>query len=104
MTTYNTGESNTLDSYLEQVKQLEKENMELFMEASANRELNIYQNAIRYVMATENPGEDRAADVILRHLNGHSNSLLLYEIRAGVNAIRASRSRLAINWERAWLN
>ena len=85
MTTYNTNESAT-------------------PETNSNSELNIYQNAIRFVMATEFLDEDRAADVILRQLNGHSNSLLLYEIRAGVNAIRATRSRLVINWERAWLN
>ncbi len=64
-------------------------------------EQSVYQNAIRFVLATDDVG---AAGTILQQLNGYSNSLLLYQIRAGVIALRAAREPIAIRWEQAWLN
>ncbi len=67
-------------------------------------ELDIYQNALRFVMAAEGVDEDIAAGALLRELNGYSNSLLLYQIRAGVVALRASRRPVTVKWEQAWLH
>ncbi|MDP1679612.1 MAG: hypothetical protein Q8L02_05765 [Candidatus Nitrotoga sp.] len=68
-----------------------------------NSELNNYQSVLQFVIGTDQK-EYLNVDAILRQLNGYSNSLLLYEIRAGINAITAARSHLAIRWEDAWLN
>ncbi len=67
-------------------------------------ELSVYQNAIRFVMATDYVDEEVAAGKVLQELNGYSNSLLLYQIRAGVSAIRAARRPISVRWEAAWLN
>ena len=69
-----------------------------------NSELSNYQKVLQFVIGTKDPEEYLNVDVILRQLNGYSNSLLLYEIRAGVNAIKAARSPLDIRWEHAGLN
>ncbi len=66
--------------------------------------LDIYRNAISFVMATDYVDEDVAAGTILKELNGYSNSLLLYQMRAGVIALRALRKPTAIRWEKAWVN
>lgn len=71
---------------------------------NTNSELNNYQSVLQFVIGTEYQEEYLNVDVILQQLNGYSNSLLLYEIRAGINAITAARSHLAIRWEHAWLN
>ncbi|BBJ22250.1 hypothetical protein [Candidatus Nitrotoga sp. AM1P] len=68
-----------------------------------NSELNNYQSVLQFVIGTDQK-EYLNVDAILQQLNGYSNSLLLYEIRAGINAITAARSQLAIQWEHAWLN
>ncbi len=62
-------------------------------------EQGVYQNAIRFVLAADDAG---VAETI-QQLNGYSNSLLLYQIRAGVLSLRASRQPVAVNWEQAWL-
>ncbi len=67
-------------------------------------ELDIYQNAIRFIMAEDGLDEDGAAGNMLKELNGYSNSLLLYQIRAGVIALRAARQPITIRWEQAWLS
>jgi hypothetical protein len=72
--------------------------------ATTNSELNNYQDVLQFVIGTKDQEEYTNVDVILRQLNGYSNSLLLYEIRAGINAINAARSPLDIRWEHAWLN
>ena len=71
---------------------------------STNSELNNYHSVLQFVIGTEYQEEYLNVDVILQQLNGYSNSLLLYEIRAGIKAITAARSHLAIRWEHAWLN
>lgn len=70
---------------------------------NANSELNNYQSVLQFVLGTDQK-EYLNVDVIFQQLNGYSNSLLLYEIRAGIDAITAARSQLAIRWEHAWLN
>ncbi|CAG9933226.1 hypothetical protein [Candidatus Nitrotoga arctica] len=70
---------------------------------NTNSELNNYQSVLQFVIGTDQE-EYLNVDAILQQLNGYSNSLLLYEIRAGINAITAARSHLAIQWEHAWLN
>lgn len=70
---------------------------------NTNSELNNYQSVLQFVIGTDQK-EYLNVDAILQQLNGYSNSLLLYEIRAGINAITAARSQLAIRWEHAWLN
>jgi hypothetical protein len=72
--------------------------------ATTNSELDNYQNALQFVIGSKDQEEYSNVDAILQLLNGHSNSLLLYEIRAGINAINAARSPLDIQWEQAWLN
>lgn len=72
--------------------------------ATTNSELNNYQNVLQFVIGTKDQEEYLNVDAILRQLNGYSNSLLLYEIRAGINAIKAAQSPLNIRWEHAWLN
>ncbi|MFZ1547167.1 MAG: hypothetical protein WAT12_08705 [Candidatus Nitrotoga sp.] len=67
-------------------------------------ELNNYQNVLQFVIGNKDQEEYLNADAILRQLNSYSNSLLLYEIRAGINAIKAAQSPLDIRWEHAWLN
>ena len=71
---------------------------------STNSELNNYQSVLQFVIGTEHQEEYLNVDVIVQQLNSYSNSLLLYEIRAGINAITAARSHLAIRREHAWLN
>lgn len=71
---------------------------------TTNSELDNYQNALQFVIGTEDQKEYLNVDAVLRQLNGFSNSLLLYEIRAGINAIKAVQSPLNIQWEQAWLN
>lgn len=71
---------------------------------NTNSELNNYHSVLQFVIETEYQKEYLNVVVILQQLNGYSNSLLLYEIRAGINAITAARSQLAIRWEHAWLN
>ncbi|RFC32609.1 MAG: hypothetical protein DID91_2727703384 [Candidatus Nitrotoga sp. MKT] len=71
---------------------------------TTNSELDNYQNALQFVIGTEDQKEYLNVDAVLRQLNGYSNSLLLYEIRAGINAIKAAQSPLNIQWEQAWLN
>ncbi|RFC37337.1 MAG: hypothetical protein DID90_2727553255 [Candidatus Nitrotoga sp. LAW] len=71
---------------------------------TTNSELDNYQNALQFVIGTEGQKEYLNVDAVLRQLNGYSNSLLLYEIRAGINAIKAAQSPLNIQWEQAWLN
>jgi hypothetical protein len=71
---------------------------------NTHSELNDYQSVLQFVVGTEYKKEYVNVDAILQQLNGYSNSLLLYEIRAGINAITAARSHLAIQWEHAWLN
>ncbi len=63
-------------------------------------EQGVYQKAIRFVLATDAASEAGT----IQQLNGYSNSLLLYQIRAGVIALRAAREPIAIRWEQAWLN
>ena len=70
---------------------------------NTNSELNNYQSVLQFVIGTDQK-EYLNVDAILQQLNSYSNSLLLYEIRAGINAITAARSHLAIQWEHAWLN
>ncbi|CAH1904010.1 conserved hypothetical protein [Candidatus Nitrotoga sp. HW29] len=70
---------------------------------NTNSELNNYQNVLQFVIEIDQK-EYLNVDAVLQQLNGYSNSLLLYEIRAGINAITAARSQLAISWEHAWLN
>jgi hypothetical protein len=70
---------------------------------NTNSELNNYQSVLQFVIGTDQK-EYLNVDAILQQLNGYSNSLLLYEIRAGINAITAAQSQLAIRWEHAWLN
>ena len=71
---------------------------------TTNSELDNYQNVLQFVIGTEDQKESLNVDAVLRQLNGYSNSLLLYEIRAGINAIKAAQSPLNIQWEQAWLN
>ena len=71
---------------------------------TTNSELSNYQKVLQFVIGPKDQEEYLNVDVILRQLNGYSNSLLLYEIRAGVNAIKAARSPLDIRWEHAGLN
>ena len=71
---------------------------------TTNSELDNYQNVLQFVIGTEDQKEYLNVDAVLRQLNGYSNSLLLYEIRAGINAIKAAQSPLNIQWEQAWLN
>ena len=72
--------------------------------ASANSELNNYHNVLQFVIRTEDHEENLNVDAILQQLNSYSNSLLLFEILAGINAIKAAQSSLNIRWEHAWLN
>ena len=72
--------------------------------ATTNSELNNYQNVLHFVLGTEDQVKYLNVDAILLQLNGYSNSLLLYEIRAGINAIKAAQSQLDIQWEYSWLN
>jgi hypothetical protein len=72
--------------------------------AIENTESNNYQNVLQFVIGTEDQVKYLNVDAILLQLNGYSNSLLLYEIRAGINAIKAAQSPLDIQWEQAWLN
>ncbi len=71
---------------------------------TTNSELNNYQNVLQFVIGNKDQEEYLNVDAILRQLNSYSNSLLLYEIRAGINAIKAAQSPLDIRWEHAWLN
>lgn len=70
---------------------------------NTNSELNNYQSVLQFVIGIDQK-EYLNVDAVLQQLNGYSNSLLLYEIRAGINAITAARSQLDISWEHAWLN
>ncbi|RFC32267.1 MAG: hypothetical protein DID92_2727745255 [Candidatus Nitrotoga sp. SPKER] len=70
---------------------------------NTNSELNNYQSVLQFVLGADQK-EYLNVDVIFQQLNGYSNSLLLYEIRAGIDAITAARSQLDIRWEHAWLN
>ncbi|MCE9550480.1 MAG: hypothetical protein K8R50_05665 [Betaproteobacteria bacterium] len=72
--------------------------------ATTNSEMNNYQNDLHFVLGSEDQVKHLNVDAILLQLNGYSNSLLLYEIRAGINAIKAAKSPLNIQWEQAWLN
>lgn len=71
--------------------------------ATTNSELCNYQDVLQFVIGTEGQEKYLNVDAIWRQLNGYSNSLLLYEIRAGINAIKAAQSPLDIRWEHAWL-
>jgi hypothetical protein len=71
---------------------------------TTNSELDNYQDVLQFVIGTEGQEKYLNVDAIWRQLNGYSNSLLLYEIRAGINAIKAAQSPLDIQWEHAWLN
>lgn len=73
-------------------------------EVNPNNELNNYQSVLHFVVGTEQEKKYYIVDARVQQLNGYSNSLLLYEIRAGINAITAARSDLPIQWEHAWLN
>lgn len=72
--------------------------------ATTNSKMNNYQNVLQFVIGSKDQEEYLNVDAILQQLNGYSNSLLLYEIRAGINAIKAAKSPLDIRWEQAWLN
>jgi molybdopterin-binding protein len=72
--------------------------------ATTNSEMNNYQNVLHFVLGSEDQVKYLNVDAILLQLNGYSNSLLLYVIRAGINAIKAAQTPLDIQWEQAWLN
>lgn len=70
---------------------------------SANARRDRYEAVLQLALGAGKHGEHRDADAILRQFNGYSNSLLLYEIQAGIHAMTARKNGRSIDWEHAWL-